>query len=56
MIDKVIEEIRSRGKKLFSKRFGGSVRKFSELAKKWEKEHPDRVAAPPKFFSQKKLA
>jgi hypothetical protein len=43
MRDQVIEEIRDRRRKMLQEDFGGSIKKFGEHARQWEKEHPERV-------------
>jgi hypothetical protein len=43
MRDEVIEEIREQRKKMLQKEFGGSLERFSEHAKQWQREHPERV-------------
>ena len=43
MIDKEVEEIRERRKNFLNEKFGGSMKRFGEAARKWEKEHPEEV-------------
>jgi hypothetical protein len=43
MRDEVIEEIRKRRKEMLAEEFGGSIKRFGEEARRWQKEHPDRV-------------
>ncbi len=43
MSDAVIEEVRNRRKKMLEEDFEGSIKKFGEEARKWEKEHSSKV-------------
>jgi hypothetical protein len=43
MHDKEVEEVRSRRKELLKREFDGSMEKFGEAARAWEREHPERV-------------
>lgn len=43
MKDKVVEEIRSRRRRLIQEKYEGSLDKFVQGAIEWEHKHPDRV-------------
>ena len=43
MRDEVIEEIRERRRKMLQEEFSGSTRHFGEEARRWQREHPERV-------------
>ena len=43
MRDEIIEEIRERRKKMVQDEFGGSMKRFGEIARQWQTEHPQRV-------------
>ena len=44
MIDKAVEEIRERRRRLWQSRYGGSVHRFVKEMDAWQKAHPRRVA------------
>ena len=41
--DDAVEEIRQRRKELLQKQFGGSMKRFGEAAREWQRKHPDQV-------------
>ena len=43
MRDKIIEEIREKRKVMLREDFAGSIKRFGEEARQWQREHPDRV-------------
>ncbi len=42
-MDREVEEIRSRRRKLLRDEYGGSVHRFVEDALAWQEKHPERV-------------
>lgn len=43
MKDRIVEEIRSRRRKLIREKYDGSAMKLVREAIEWERQHPDRV-------------
>ena len=43
MIDREVEEIRKRRRRILRDDCGGSIERFVEDAREWGREHPDKV-------------
>ena len=43
MKDRIVEEIRSRRRRLMREKYHGSAEKLVREAIEWERQHPDRV-------------
>ena len=46
MRDRAVEEIRSRRRRLFQEKYGGSIARYVEGAIAWERQYPDKVVRP----------
>ena len=56
MIDQEVEEIRKRRQRIHREDYGGSIDKFVEDARRWGREHPDKVVNLKKKRSTKTTA
>ena len=43
MIDREVEEIRKRRRRILRSDYGGSIERFVEDARRWSREHPEKV-------------
>ena len=43
MIDREVEEIRKRRRRILRDECGGSIERFVEDARRWGRQHPDKV-------------
>lgn len=43
MIDREVEEIRKRRRRILRTAYGGSIDRFVQDARRWGREHPDKV-------------
>jgi len=43
MIDREVEEIRQRRRRILREAYGGSIERLVEDAQRWGKEHPEKV-------------
>ena len=46
MIDKEVEEIRSRRRKLLREKYNGNINILIDEAMNWQKENPDKIDSP----------